>query len=220
MRKGFTLAEVLITLGIIGVVAALTIPTLISNYKTKEASVRLKKFYSMMNQAIQLSTLDNGQTSTWTYPGTLADTDSLETFWNVYFAPYLRIADAKADSFQYNTDSDGNPMVQDMYKIYFQDGSTLAMRASGAVDMHYDVNGESAPNEIGRDIHLFLMYRTGKFTPYQYNKDLGEDNDKYNRDFNDRANVLVWCKNIDAAYCTQLLFLDNWEFKDDYPYKL
>lgn len=111
MRKGFTLAEVLITLGIIGVVAALTIPTLISNYKTKEASVRLKKFYSMMNQAIQLSTLDNGQTSTWTYPGTLADTDSLETFWNVYFAPYLRIADAKADSFQYNTDSDGNPMV-------------------------------------------------------------------------------------------------------------
>ena len=64
------------------------------------------------------------------------------------------------------------------------------------------------------------MYRTGKFTPYQYNKDFGEDNDKYNRDFNDRANVLDWCKNIDAAYCTQLLFLDNWEFKDDYPYKL
>ena len=33
MKKGFTLAEVLITLGIIGVVAAMTIPTLIANYQ-------------------------------------------------------------------------------------------------------------------------------------------------------------------------------------------
>lgn len=164
-KAAFTLAEVLITLGIIGVVAAMTIPTLISNYKTKEASVRLKKFYSMMNQAIQLSTLDNGQTSAWTYPGNLADTDSLETFWNIYFAPYLRTSAAKADSFQYNTDSDGNPMFQDAYKIYFQDGSILAIRAGGAVDMHYDVNGESAPNRIGRDIHLFLLYRTGNSLP-------------------------------------------------------
>lgn len=36
MKKGFTLAEVLITLGIIGVVAALTLPSLITNYRKKE----------------------------------------------------------------------------------------------------------------------------------------------------------------------------------------
>lgn len=35
MKKAFTLAEVLITLGIIGVVAALTIPTLVNNYRKK-----------------------------------------------------------------------------------------------------------------------------------------------------------------------------------------
>ena len=40
-RFGFTLAEVLITLGIIGVVAAMTIPTLIHNYKAKEMRTRL-----------------------------------------------------------------------------------------------------------------------------------------------------------------------------------
>ena len=34
-KKGFTLAEVLITLGIIGVVAAMTMPSLINNYKDK-----------------------------------------------------------------------------------------------------------------------------------------------------------------------------------------
>ena len=54
-KFGFTLAEVLITLGIIGVVAALTLPSLITSYKRQEASARLKKFNSMMGQALMLS---------------------------------------------------------------------------------------------------------------------------------------------------------------------
>ena len=43
MKKAFTLAEVLITLGIIGVVAALTLPNIVRYYKRKESSVRIKK---------------------------------------------------------------------------------------------------------------------------------------------------------------------------------
>ena len=43
MKKGFTLAEVLITLGIIGVVAALTMPMLIQNYKNRVYVNQLKK---------------------------------------------------------------------------------------------------------------------------------------------------------------------------------
>lgn len=43
MKKAFTLAEVLITLGIVGVVAAITIPTLIAGYQKKEAVNALKK---------------------------------------------------------------------------------------------------------------------------------------------------------------------------------
>lgn len=35
-KTGFTLAEILITLGIIGIVAAMTIPTIIANYKEKK----------------------------------------------------------------------------------------------------------------------------------------------------------------------------------------
>ncbi len=69
MKKfnAFTLAEVLITLGIIGVVAALTIPTLIMHHRKQVIETRLKKFYSMFNQAILLSTVDNGEISTWQY---------------------------------------------------------------------------------------------------------------------------------------------------------
>ena len=52
MKRAFTLAEVLITLGIIGVVAALTLPALIENYQKKVAAVRLEKFYTIMSQAV------------------------------------------------------------------------------------------------------------------------------------------------------------------------
>jgi len=47
--KGFTLAEVLITLGIIGVVAAITIPGLVNHYQKKETANKLKKVYAELN---------------------------------------------------------------------------------------------------------------------------------------------------------------------------
>ena len=56
----FTMAEVLITLGIIGIVAAMTLPALIQKYQKQETSARLKKFYTTMNQAIMMSEIDNG----------------------------------------------------------------------------------------------------------------------------------------------------------------
>lgn len=52
MKKGFTLAEVLITLGIIGVVAALTMPTLIANYQKTAIKSQFKKSYSVLQQAL------------------------------------------------------------------------------------------------------------------------------------------------------------------------
>lgn len=51
-KKAFTLAEVLITLGIIGVVAAITMPVLINKYQEIVTVTKVKKFYSLMSQAI------------------------------------------------------------------------------------------------------------------------------------------------------------------------
>lgn len=47
---GFTLAEVLITIGIIGVVSAITIPSLLTNVRNKDLQAQLKKTYSEWNQ--------------------------------------------------------------------------------------------------------------------------------------------------------------------------
>ena len=67
MRKAFTLAEVLITLGVIGLVAAMTLPSLIGNYQKKEPVVRLKVAYSLLNQAIEQSQQINGDISSWNF---------------------------------------------------------------------------------------------------------------------------------------------------------
>lgn len=52
-NKGFTLAEVLITLGIIGIVAALTMPTLISKHQKKVYGTKLIQTYSILNQGFR-----------------------------------------------------------------------------------------------------------------------------------------------------------------------
>lgn len=59
-KAGFTLAEVLITLGIIGVVAAMTIPTLIANYQKTQYVSQLKKVYTTFNQALSQMAVDEG----------------------------------------------------------------------------------------------------------------------------------------------------------------
>lgn len=55
MKKGFTLAEVLITIGVIGVVAALTLPTLIANTTSKRFAAQYKKSVSTLNQAVLMA---------------------------------------------------------------------------------------------------------------------------------------------------------------------
>ncbi len=64
-KNAFTLAEVLITLGIIGVVAAMTMPMLVAKYRDKQIVTALKKFNSIMTQAITLAINENGSPTVW-----------------------------------------------------------------------------------------------------------------------------------------------------------
>ena len=64
-KSAFTLAEVLITLGIIGVVAVLTLPTLIANYKKQVIISKLNKVYSTISQAYISAKSDNGELQDW-----------------------------------------------------------------------------------------------------------------------------------------------------------
>lgn len=63
--SGFTPAEVLIPLGIIGVVAAVTKPTLVANHREKATVAKLKKSYSILNQAYLRAVGEHGDVWDW-----------------------------------------------------------------------------------------------------------------------------------------------------------
>ena len=64
-KAGFTLAEVLITLGIIGVVAAMTIPNLIQKNYEHQTIAKLKETHSILSQAIRMASEEYGELSGW-----------------------------------------------------------------------------------------------------------------------------------------------------------
>ncbi|MBP3923904.1 type II secretion system protein, partial [bacterium] len=89
-KTAFTLAEVLITLGIIGIVAAMTLPTLIQKHQERVTVNKVKKFYSVMSQAQLLAIKDHGYLDEWDVPDGMTK-ESAEKFMS-YLKPYLKIA--------------------------------------------------------------------------------------------------------------------------------
>ena len=85
-KAAFTLAEVLISLGIIGIVAALTLPAIISNYKKSVIETSVKKFYTNINQAIIMSERENGDRHDWSRTAYYDDGAST---WDTYFDKYV-----------------------------------------------------------------------------------------------------------------------------------
>ena len=91
-KHGFTLAEVLITLGIIGVVAALTMPGMIINHQKKVVAESVKKAYSELNQVLYMAQNDHGMISDWKY----RKADELDKWVQTYIIPYINVVDHKA----------------------------------------------------------------------------------------------------------------------------
>lgn len=80
------MAEVLITIGIIGVIAAMTLPSLMNKINEIKTVSKLKKTYSMLVNAERLSVADNGDSDGWEFNG---GQYPARTFWKTYYAPYL-----------------------------------------------------------------------------------------------------------------------------------
>lgn len=217
-EKAFTLAEVLITIAIIGIVAAVTIPTVINKYKTAVASTRLKKFYSLMSQAIELSKLDNGDVANWTKEANdlkdedgeydyEANSEACYKFFMTYLAPYIkynRVIKVEKVS----------PTAE--MRIELADGSTVDIHNGSCWDIIYDVNGDKLPNKVAYDKFVFAICINnnligGKnFGALYYGSSFAAT----------REQALQKCKTSPYSGCTALLQFDNWEFKSDYPYKL
>lgn len=178
----FTLAEVLITLGIIGVVAAITIPTLINSYQNTQYVTAYKKFYTSMNQAlVQMATdagctgdlqctgiLDNGgvgdntadqklATELFKYLKVSKDCGTATTgdCWAAYNTKY----DGSGGTYNHNTDIRYKILTADGMSVYFfsQGDNCATSMGTGPYskycgNMNVDINGLKGPNRLGRDV--------------------------------------------------------------------
>ena len=231
--NAFTLAEVLITLGIIGVVAAVTIPTLIQNYRKHVVETRLEKFYSMINQAIQMSETVNGDKKYWDTLGDGYETNEngdpdytkpqALAWFEKYLKPYI-----KYTKYEITNDDD----LYGQVLIYLEDGSLLRFNSQV---WHYIPVAEKVKlteNEIGRksanylgifgiDYFRFLYSPTGSGERYKYhyNKAL----EPYAYDWDGNIGSLYtgnrYSCDTSGVYCTKLIQLNGWKIPKDYPLK-
>jgi prepilin-type N-terminal cleavage/methylation domain-containing protein len=203
MKKGFTLAEVLITLTIIGVVAALTIPGLIASYQKKVVETRIKKFYSVIQQAIKMIEA-NGSTLDATGYGSAGGTDKALKYWE-QLSPYIKSTEVR------NTGKGAT--------VGFADGSGMYMWGpSGAAEI---VRLGFCPQyrdckTIDEAKVTFETLADGKKVFYFYSSNGQPPTDGWdgkNRDF-----LLNYCGGSVPRYCSTLIWFDGWKIKDDYPW--
>ena len=222
-RAAFTLAEVLITLGIIGVVAAMTIPTLITTYNKRVVETRLEKFYSSMNQAIRMAELDYGARELWFEDN--SDRALQEKWCKKYIIPYMNVV---------KTDSVYVSGVK-LYTIYFADGSSVSMPSSNGRDWYFcagDIqkcfdNYGNMPKASGKCSFAFYYNPVRKsdgsfyqwnFEPYMSGWDDTENSLKNHQNYgcyNENVGSKSW-----RAYCTRLIQYNGWRIPDDYPFRV
>ena len=182
LKSAFTLAEVLITLGIIGVVAAMTIPTLIGNYKFSVLNNQLKTVYSDLNQAATLFKVHN-EISVSEYAASTSATSALDLFSKEYTTVLNRNnmnAGTKDENGYrlepYETHSitgkgSGALFCDASYYMYDPQGRIISFdnEPSGYENgpkVCIDVNGLKKPNRIGQDIFIFVFTVDGHVIPF------------------------------------------------------
>ena len=204
----FTLAEVLITLGIIGVVAAMTMPSLMQNYKRQQATARIKKFVSVINQALISAENDLGPREDWVI-GEMDNSDSAYNFLNTYIKPYIKSADIEKRTL----------FGRNMATLRFVDGSQMSVKVGACYDIWYDINGEKGPNEQGKDIFVFILCKNGGCN-FNSNQVRGYYCAPTGEQFPTHEQLIDNCKNYrtdGGNWCTILLEQNGYEFPKDYP---
>ena len=184
-KSAFTLAEVLITLVIIGVIAALTVPTLIQNTQKQEYVSALKKAYSTLSQAAQMiiaeegnpkcndggwaCTLDDVYNKFKKYLNSTKDCGAAKGCFRQHGEKGYKFLKGNGYTVQWN-DADWNrnfiladgaqvmvfSVDRNCGKEWYGSRETCALTA-------VDINGEKSPNRYGRDVFYFALKENGLY---------------------------------------------------------
>lgn len=242
--SAFTLPEVLLTIGIVGVVASITIPSFI--YKQQKLSVisALKKVYSTLDGAYNKAVADNGPISGWGFTGD-STTAGMVSIYNNILAPNLNIGKycgtttdtpnitSQCWAYGYNIDGSGGSATPNNYCVYamLADGTSVVFRDFSVIgtrsnfNIYVDINGLKGPNRWGKDRFRFAVtsdyYTNNKLQPY--GTDLG---------FQSFQPKEASCWSSAATYTDDsfgeagtgvtcaftIITLDDWQIVDTYPW--
>ena len=179
-KAAFTMAEVLITLGIIGIIAAMTLPNLIGNYKMLTYEVAFKKQYALLQNTMNLLTVENGTNRCYTYfpSGSISYqifTDDCE-FFEQELVKKLDLHKLNNEDFKDKYAKRDEALAQGGQAINtgcsydnFLYGSTPYFSNDGAIFMFQrqwlflDVNGEKGPNRWGYDLFMLGWSNHNKY---------------------------------------------------------
>lgn len=226
VKLAFTLAEVLITLGIIGVVAAMTIPTLMSNYRKKQLETQIKANYSLVQQAIKFAEYDDVSYDMAIQDGSDA---SIQEWYDSFLSKHLKVeqfcSNAKsgcwhkkgivkdllgnAPRYEYDNGIGGNIVNFKLANGAFfnVDGNTAEDMKSFGIDstsdgltFYFDANGDKKPNQFGKDIYIMVWTDKG-LVPAGYNRT--------------KAEVDANCLRGDGYFCLQKVISEGWQISDE-----
>ena len=235
-RTAFTLAEVLITLGIIGIVAALTLPVIISDVKNSQLEAGLKKAYSVLGQALNMYQAENGERI-------IAGDATNRRMIKSYLMQYIKSAkdcgfggsDNKEGlekaclpnnykgidgdfngSAKYETYNGKSSIALDYFddgQFVTPDGMLILIENSGGqwfgdqVFISVDVNGyNKKPNRLGQDLFMFQIDKNGALLP------MGAKDTKY-YSINDNYCSNTSTHNMNGAGCTNSALMNKNFFK-------
>ncbi|HNW25959.1 MAG TPA: type II secretion system protein [Candidatus Gastranaerophilaceae bacterium] len=178
--RGFTLAEVLITLTIIGVVAALTVPNLYAYYQKTQYVTQLKKIYTEISQALKLMMADESINKI-TASDTLYCDETAGCIWdeayqragNDFLKKYFKVikdcgrenlSTCFADNYKSISGNEAGG-IGCYYSVIIASGASICISGQSgtynAGTFIVDINGLKLPNVAGRDLFTFSYYYDG-----------------------------------------------------------
>lgn len=232
---GFTLAEVLITLVIIGVVAAITVPSVMSNTNHEEILQKTKKAYSTLSQSVLRSKYDNGPIEDW-YE--LAEKRA-PNYYQLFFSPYLQgtkdCLDYKDCGYKsvtpwnYLNGKNYNWYISNEGKsrffFYMADGTFVAVQTGSYPCVQYDKDGNCIKSELSfASEPTIIIDINGNRNPNKIGRDV------FFLNFNNEKGTVPYCNTKSANYvnnsckrggdgscCLRKIIADSWTFDENYP---